>query len=841
MGGSKRVGARGTVDSPLVIILEAPGAEELKYGAPVCGPSGDLLDKSVPDQFDFDDAFVINAMQCRPPKTNDQHKDKDYKSRACSACRQRVLSQVFRYPRKAVLAMGAWSNSSLLADYNFKITQRRGSPYVITNAADGAQTTVVPTVHPAFLLRGAGNPKVFRDDIALAHKIAFGHEEGSTLTIRPTEWTNPQNRVLETLSDFVDYVKHLVYLQARWPWDPLPIGSDIETTGFNPWVDWIRGIGFYVKDGEDTACIVPKAALKDPAYCYYLRQFLLDKRFTFIWQSGKFDELFLEEEGLLNTDEPIVHEDTLLLSYTLSEATKDHDLDEQAKNILGAQNHKAQAIKRYKNADDFYRNSPDSELFDYQAKDLKKTYLLYEHNRPLVAADPNLERLYTRTLIPASHLLTRIERYGIAVDYDYVRINRFGASEEELQKLGLPRVYDERDKLQEKPLPELGLENELLMIERELEALVGYHVNPNSPDEVAALLYDGYGLKIKNKKPTDTRKETLEKLPAHPAVKLIRKYRSVTKMLGTYVGAIEKRAINGIVHTTFKLHVTTTGRLSSSEPNIQNIPRNARFRRMYRARPGYVLLESDYNSAELRMLACLSGDPTLTAIFLDDKRNLHDEVSVQMYGSGFTDDQRIRAKAINFGIPYGRDSHSIAEEFDIHGSEAQRLIDSWFRQFPGAEKFLDNSGSAAINGRTLITVFGRKRRPGVVSAERLQGLQNEFKNFHMQSPISDFTIHSGMEYAPIIETQCDAHIVNLIHDSTLNEVPDNPEAIREAAKIIQRTMEEVPKRWIDTPIQFKTDLKIGTWWGTGQKFDKWLKRQEQIRPKIFAAAQPAQT
>lgn len=833
MSGARRVGARGTPDSPLVIILEAPGQEELKYGAPVCGPSGDLLDKSVPESFDYDEAFVINAMQCRPPKTNDPHKDKAFKSRACAACRQRVLSQVFRTPRKAILAMGAWSNSSLTADYNFKITKRRGEPYAIVNPADNSEVVVIPTVHPAFLLRGAGNAKVFRDDIALAHGIAFG---GVTeiLPVRELVWEDPTYTVLETLEDFTAYVKYLGHVAETSKTKPLVVTVDIESTGFNPWREIIRGIGFYIRDDEDCVAIIPKQALRDGAYCHYIRTFLRDRRFCFNWQNGKFDQLFIILEELLESRDRLVHEDTLLLSYALSEATKDHDLDEQAKNFLGAPNHKKDAYgagKKYKNAEEFYRHCTDAELFDYQAKDIKKTHLLFERNRPLVAQDPHLERLYTRTLIPASHMLTRVEEYGICTDPDFIRINRFGATHEEMQKLGLPLLLDK----QRKPIPELGLEHEMRIIENELEQLVGRRVNPSSPDEVAELLYEEYKLTIKGKKPQDTRKETLDKLPAHPAVKLIRKFRSVRKMLGTYVKALETLAIQNIIHTTFKLHATTTGRLSSSDPNIQNVPREARFRRMYRARPGYVLLESDYNSAELRMLGALSGDPTLVGIFLDDKRNLHDEVSVQMYGPDFSQDQRIRAKAINFGIPYGRDAHSVAVEFDITGDEAQRLIDSWFAQFPKARDFLANSGRAAQQGRTLITVFGRKRRPGVVSAERLQGLMNEFKNFHMQSPISDFTLHSAIEMQDPLEA-FDAHVVNLIHDALLIEVPDDPEAIIGAHKVVSEIMVNVPRKWIDTPIEFKTDFKLGTWWGLCPKYEEWLKKYEQSRPIHVAIA-----
>jgi DNA polymerase-1 len=348
--------------------------------------------------------------------------------------------------------------------------------------------------------------------------------------------------------------------------------------------------------------------------------------------------------------------------------------------------------------------------------------------------------------------------------------------------------------------------------------MVGYHVNPNSPDEVSELLYERYGLKIKGKTPQDTRKETFDKLPPHPAVQLIRKYRSTTKMLSTYIAGIEKRARGDRIHTTFKLHATTTGRLSSSEPNIQNIPREARYRRMYRARPGFVLLEADYNMAELRMLAALSGDRFLTGVFLDDKRNLHDEVSVAMYGADYTGDQRIRAKAINFGIPYGRKAFSVAEEHDMSVSEAQRLIDAWFARAPEAAQFLKRQRAAPSEGRTLVTVFGRKRRPGIVSAERIEGLQNEFANFHMQSPVSDFTLHAGMEFLPLVK-QYDAHIVNLVHDSTVTEVPDDPVIIAKVARIIKEAQEGVPTKWIKTPIRFKVDMKKGTHWGLSEKYE----------------------
>jgi len=238
---------------------------------------------------------------------------------------------------------------------------------------------------------------------------------------------------------------------------------------------------------------------------------------------------------------------------------------------------------------------------------------------------------------------------------------------------------------------------------------------------------------------------------------------------------------------------------------------------MYRARPGYVLIEGDYNTAELRMLAVLSEDAFLMGVFLDDTRNLHDEVSVEMYGVNFDGDQRIRAKAINFGIPYGRKAYSVAEEFDITVSEAQRIIDVWFARAPGAEKFLDKCRAAPLQGRTLITVFGRKRRPGMVSYDRIDGLQNEFANFYMQSTVNDFTIHSAIRMQPEIEAE-GAHLVNTIYDANLVECPDHPAKIRKVSAIMKYHMEETPKLWIETPVVFRVDLKVGVHWGLLEKY-----------------------
>lgn len=796
-----RVGGSGKVDAPIAIVVDGPGTAELRFRTPLAGPTEQLLLGNLPKGFKlYEEACIISATQCRPPTLKTQPKTQQFKIGCVTACRERLLKELWAHPRKLVIAMGAAAGMAVTGDTTFKITQRRGEVLQVLDPVHNVYVKVYPILHPGFLLRG-GNLQVFRIDLAEALKIA------STGVSRQEQWVPPTIRILESADQIWELAQNLADEADDLGVEYNAVSADFETSGFNPFEDYILAFGLYQRS-VDTAWLIPPQYMDNPEYKAAVFHLLTHSQIKWVWQNGKFDIRFAWLNGWIPYGYDIIHEDTLLLSYTLNETAKQHDLDEQAKNRLGAPEHKAEIKQWVPNKKASYANIPPLKLFEYLGKDLKKTDELFRTTRALVEEDPDCERLYTETLIPASAVLCEIELYGIGVDMEYVRINHFGATEAD--------VVAGRIKAEDLS-KEIGLVEEIKQSIARLHEIAGYEVNPNSPAQVKELLLDRLGLTIKGKRPESTRKEILAKLPPHPAVNAIKQLRSLTKMLSTYVVAIEKRAINGRIHTTFKLHITPTGRLSSSEPNIQNIPRGPRWKRMYAAKRGYKFVEADYNTAELRALAALSKDQALTEIFLDDKRNLHDEVSLEMYGPGFTEDQRIRAKAINFGIPYGREAFSIAVEFDMDPMEAQRLIDAWLARFPGAAAFLSWARSRPLHNEPLISVFGRKRRPGIVSAERLHGLQNEFANFSMQTIISDFNIHSAIRMRNDLR-KCGAHICNLVHDSALTECPDKDPIIRDVGEIMQYYMQETPKKWIDTPITFKVDLKTGTHWGLLQKF-----------------------
>lgn len=752
---------------------------------------------SLPKHVDlYRDTYIIGATQCRMPMIEKQRAAQEFRINAVMQCRDRALKQLWEKPRDLVIAMGAAAGISVLGDTTFKITQRRGEVLSTIDLIRGNVVRVYPILHPGYLLRG-GNLQVFRSDLDEAFKLARSG------VARQDLWEPPKINILESPDQIWELAQTLADEAQDAGLEYNLVSGDFETSGFSPINDYILDFGLYDKARDTAHLILPELVAEQPAYKEAVTALLTHPEIRWVWQNGKFDIRFAWMNGWVPYGTDIIHEDTLLLSYALNETAKQHDLDEQAKNRLGAPEHKAEIKQWVKNKKDSYSKIPILKRHEYLAKDLKKTHQLFQETRDLVAADADTELLYTKTLIPASALLCEIELFGIGVDLDYVRINHYGATQADVDA-GLIKQEDLHR--------EIGLLAEIENCTKQLKEIVGYEVNPNSPGQVKELLYERLGLRIKGKIPTDTSKETMAKLPAHPAVRLIKQYRALVKRLSTYVVAIENKHINGRIHTTFKLHITPTGRLSSSEPNIQNIPRDSRWKRMYRAPKGRVIVEADYNTAELRALAALSGDAVLTAIFMDDKRNLHDEVATDMYGPNFDADQRIRAKAINFGIPYGREAFSIAEEFDIEPEEAQRLIDAWMARFPEAAKFIAWARSRPMANEALVSVFGRKRRPGIVSGERLHGLMNEFANFSFQTLITDFNMHSAMRMHADLK-KCGAHLCNLVHDSALTECPDKEPIIRDVRDIMQYYMEGTPKLWLETPIIFKADFKVGTHWG----------------------------
>jgi uracil-DNA glycosylase family 4 len=762
---SKKVAARGPINSPYVVVGEGPGKQELLSGMPFMGPSGKLLDMRAPEI--LDSWYVTNAAMCGKPKAekDDNEQDRQKLVQQCTgSCRRRLLAEIRAYPRKLIVALGNGALWSLTGDFKLKITQQRGR--IIPSPL--AEFGILPIVHPAALLRGTGNFRQFREDLSYATTEAcFGHFrqciEPSEIIVHETDTTKADQAVTELL-------------QRKY------IAKDVETTSLK----WRLGRILYL----GAASSPHRVHIFGPAI---LESGVLKRLFKAcdgndhhsIWHNGKFDANFCRKPPY---DLPAeVNEDTLLLSYALDERGGVHDLEQVASDLLSAEDYK-HVIKQFvRKKTDTYELVPKPILIKYLAQDVSRTLQIFDLLRPRVAADPDLEKLYTKTLIPASELLTRIEAAGFLTD------------EEQIHYVA-KKLQAEAD-----------------AAEKDLFELVGYRLNLNSPNQVAELLYGKLALEpFKGRKSTD--KRVLAHFD-HPAVRALTKFRRAVKLKGTYADAIlRERQDNGRVYSTFLLHGTPTGRLASRGPNMQNIPRDKDVRGMFIAAKGKILLEKDLDQAELRSLADCSGDSYLCGLYNADNRSLHDEMSEFLFGTDFNEDQRMRAKAVNFGIPYGREAGSIAEEFEVATSDATEWIAAWFRRAPGAHEFIKSCKRAALKGRTLITPFGAKKRHGLVTSQNIRDLMNQASNFPHQNIASNINLHTAIRIRHYLDDSYPgAQIVNLVHDSTVTECDNDPEVVQNILLKAFELFPDTARTWRMTKVPFIADAKIGPSWGQGVK------------------------
>lgn len=801
---SPKVGTKGPEDSPFVIVGESPGINEVVKGLPFVGDSGSLLEQSL-QKAGIDSCSVkpyyTNAIQCLP-----RRKEPANLAAACQSCHSRLIDELKAHPRKIILALGNGALWSLTNNYDLKITKERGK--LISSPL--AELGILFAVHPAFLLRGGGNYTQFQNDINYAVQLAnqgkqaYKLPDGTSYDVLETE---------EDLKEFVDYLANL-------PKNTL-VASDIETTGFNYQEDKILCLG--IQHAPKRSTIIPHELISPQI-------FRAGEHLNWTWHNGKFDcrflrhHLYFNDKSTTARSEVRVDNDTMLMSYTINERRGIHDLDQVSKDWLGSANHKNLVAEYYKGhvidpttGKKRRRNlsdAPPELVHEYLARDINDTYKLYAPLKEKIDNDKNLSKFYYKHLIPAGSYLLKVELNGLLVDDSWVMSNH-----ERLSELMIK------------------YEKEINQISTEI---LGYETNPRSPKQLQNLLYGKQGLHLAPIS-WSTDDDSLEKLKAinnHPIIKSLQNYREVQKAHGTYVKPLmhsdmrelisSKKATvvfpDNRVHQTYLLHGTQTGRLSCADMNVQNIPRDPHLRGQFIARPGYGILECDYSQAELRCLAALSKCPDLLEIFRSGK-DLHNEVSTFLFGPNFTREEKMAAKTVNFGIVYGRTAPSIASDpalnakMDITVEEAQRWIDGWADRFPGAWAFIQKCRAAPLRNQTLVTIFGNKKRPGVVTADKLNDLQNESANFFHQATASHLTVRAGIELFDTLEWEYDTHIANTVHDCIVAEVPLDADHIQATAKYICSVMESIPMSFPALAIvPWKAEPEFGLHWGNLLKF-----------------------
>ncbi len=822
---SRTCGARGPITARIAIVGESPGTQEIRHGEPFIGPSGELLSRLLAEVgIDESDVYITNSISCLPPRSKDKDGNsiKDGKiNEAARACRHRLFGELINLPDlQLIISMGSLALRTLGDAWGASILKKRGqvlaadtvlvpttewldaeghpipNNYLPRRGQPLAPLGVLPTLHPAYILRNQAALPQLRADLAKAKRILDG--EGF-----------PQPTIKYEVLSTEDDIDDVIWQNTRVRGKPLPphikrrVIADIETTGLNRYLDAFICIGFQfehnISERENTVYVVTGKGRG--RLVRHLFKAMPD-RVEWVWHNGKFDTSFLRAKGIPR-QQCRVDQDTLLLSYTLDETGARHSLEQCIVDHLGLPAYKDMLSEyvgsgKKKKA---YEDVPRPILYDYMSKDVVFTGLLFKKLAPQVLhnpSKPHLAKAYLDLLIPASNALATVELNGMPID------------QSELEKAV--------DELEAKILP-------LLSQMAEVSGEDGF--NPNSHQQVLRIL-KARGMKI-----TQTNKDTLKKFKDEPLVKLLLEYAKYRKLLSTYLVAFRK--YGNRVHTSYLIHGTVTGRLSSSSPNMQNIPKEEIVRRHFRAPKGRVFVSFDYSQAELRSLAVLSGDQNLIDIFASGK-DMHSAVAAQVYGEEFTRETefladgktenpvynklRRNAKTVNFGIVYGATEFTLMERLGITWDEAHELIKGWFKMFPDARRFMNECRRAPREGRPLITVFGRQRRFYVVTNQNRNGQENEAGNFPHQSMCSDFTLDAAIQIDRLAaqgKLPGNAFQINIIHDDNLFECDDDDQEVVKLVKLVRPIMEGTPVKHGITALPFKSDAKKGYIWSSMQK------------------------
>jgi DNA polymerase I len=405
--------------------------------------------------------------------------------------------------------------------------------------------------------------------------------------------------------------------------------------------------------------------------------------------------------------------------------------------------------------------------------------------------EAKLDALMYEMELPLSSILSNMEQRGVRVDH------------ERLDELGR-ELKASMDRLQE-----------------EIHDIAGVPFNINSPKQLGEILFEKLGLPVIKKTKTgySTSADVLEKLaPQHEIVEKILHYRQVGKLYSTYIEGLKKEiGPDGKIHTQFQQTVTATGRLSSTEPNLQNIPIRMEEGRKIRqvfvpSQEGWYMLSADYSQIELRVLAHLSEDQNLQKAFKEDK-DVHAQTAMDVFGVGedeVTDQMRRQAKAVNFGIVYGISGYGLAQGLDIPQKEAKLFIERYFETYPGVKQYMDSTIEKAKKEGYVTTMLGRRRYLPKINARNF-GERSFAERTAMNTPIqgtaADIIKHAMVKVDRLMrEKGLKSRLLLQVHDELIFEVPE--EELTVMKELVRNTMEQA----VRLSVPLKVQVSVGSNW-----------------------------
>lgn len=572
---------------------------------------------------------------------------------------------------------------------------------------------------------------------------------------------------------------------------------DTETTSLNAMDAELVGLSF--------ACTPYEAAYVPVAHDYEgapqqldrdwvlekIKPLLEDESMTKVLHHLKYDAGVLGKYGIEMKGEVF---DTMLESYVLNSTASRHDMDSLASFYLQHQTIHYEDVAGKGAKQIPFQQVPLDNASPYAAEDADVTLRLHESIYPRLSDEPELLSVLTDIELPLVPVLLRMEQKGVLIDKD--KLNQQSAA----------------------------LAERLETLEQKVHTLAGGSFNLNSPKQLQEVLFVNLNLPVLQKTPKgqpSTSEAVLQELAhEYELPKLILEYRSLSKLKSTYTDKLPEQIHprTGRVHTSYHQGVTATGRLSSSEPNLQNIPirtpEGRQVRDAFIAPEGSVLLAADYSQIELRIMAHLSQDPGLLKAF-KEKQDVHRSTAAEVFGVSLgevTDLQRRHAKAINFGLMYGMSAFGLSQQMEVSRGEAQAFMDTYFKRFPGVQAFMESIREKAQQQGYVETLFNRRLYlPEIRSKNgaRRKAAERAAINAPMQGTAADIIKKAmiGLQKALQEKGYHDVHLLMQVHDELIVETPkEHVDAVQE---IVRHCMENAAKLLVPLEVA----IGVGANWG----------------------------
>ncbi|MDB4135506.1 DNA polymerase I [Gammaproteobacteria bacterium] len=570
---------------------------------------------------------------------------------------------------------------------------------------------------------------------------------------------------------------------------------DTETDSLNTVSANLVGISLSVKEGE--GCYIPlkheyescPTQIDLELVVSIIGSSIEKNKHKAVGQNLKFDIPILARHGIaLDT----FHADTMLMSYVLNSTATRHGMDKLAEFYLNYTTVKYKEVTGTASKQINFSAVEIEVASNYAAEDADITLRLFNKLEDLLKDKPTQLKLLNDIEYPLVHVLSKIEQNGAKIDKD--------------------KLAEHSKELSEK----------IADLSAQAFVISGEEFNLDSPKQLLEILYEKLKLPILKKTPKgqpSTNEETLQRLSEEYELPgIILQYRTLAKLKSTYTDSLIKieNPLTKRIHTSYQQAVTSTGRLSSTEPNLQNIPiRTAEGRRIREAfvpEKGNVLISADYSQIELRIMAHLSKDKNLTHAF-NNNFDIHSATAAEVFGVNLEDvtqDQRRSAKAINFGLMYGMSAFGLTRQLDIPRAEAQKYLDTYFERYTGVKDYIANTKAQAKEDMFVETIMGRRLYLKEINAGnglRRQAAERAAINAPLQGSAADIIKKAMIDIQDFLEKEMPkVKVIMQVHDELIFEAP------KENAEEVLSTMKGMMEKAVKLDIPLIADAAIGDNW-----------------------------